>query len=376
MDLGRRAQIDRYIYHAIPEDPDGKTDILSIPAEDAQDTIDVAWKKVDEPVPTIHPNTHTLEDQTALLRKLCLKISSRDHILPTDFYITGVKCTDPEPQFSGSSAHIYLGEYRGKVVIVKRPLISSNDMTGTSDLMLEFCREALLWNKLRHPHILPLIGVSRDAFVRTICLVSPRMDGGSLRQRVSNQDHGKRLSADSFEAHVNRWLYQAVLGLVYLHGQGVVHGDFHGGNILIDADETAKVTDFGFSLIADATPKAYGSRHGGAAFYWRAPEFWEPELFGLEHSRASPACDSYAFGCTCIEVYTDRAPWTPASGKSPTMYRVSKEVLNGKRPPRPTSPYGNLMCDHLWEVVEDSWRQYHTERLTAAQIADRMAVFG
>ena len=74
------------------------------------------------------------------------------------------------------------------------------------------------------------------------------------------------------------------------------------GNILIDEEDCARLTDFGFALIAAATPNAYGSKHGGAAHHFMAPELWEPSEFGLDQPRPTKQSDIYSFGCTCIEV--------------------------------------------------------------------------
>ena len=108
-------------------------------------------------------------------------------------------------------------------------------------------------------------------------------------------------------------------GLQFLHEEGIVHGDLHGvgltiviqtiysrvllqGNVLIDDDDTARVTDFGMALIAEATSYQYASVHGGGATRWQAPELIDPEEFGFQSSRPTFASDIYAFACVCVEV--------------------------------------------------------------------------
>ncbi|KAH8101104.1 kinase-like domain-containing protein, partial [Cristinia sonorae] len=229
-----------------------------------------------------------------------------------------------------------------------------------------FCRESLLWSKLQHKHVLPFIGVSKDVFSRgMICMILPLMEAGNIRRRISTTDPGKQLTSTTFEAHV-------ALGLAYLHDHGVVHGDLHGGNILIDADDHALLTDFGFSVIAEATAGAYGSKHGGAAQHFMAPELWDPDEFGLTHARYTPATDAYGFGCTCIELYTGKMPF---AGPKMTAFKISMKVLDGKRPPRPSTPFDTPMSDRMWAVVEASWAQQPGERLKAADIAKSMEAF-
>ena len=100
-------------------------------------------------------------------------------------------------------------------------------------------------------------------------------------------------------------LRQISLGLGYLHDEGIVHGDLHGRNILVDSGGCVRLTDFGLSLLAEGTPYNYGSVHGGGAIRWSAPELFEPEEFGLDNARPTPRSDVYAFACVCIEVCGD-----------------------------------------------------------------------
>lgn len=72
--------------------------------------------------------------------------------------------------------------------------------------------------------------------------------------------------------------------------------------MLVDDAGCIQLTDFGMSLIADATPHNYASIHGGGALRWRAPELIDPEEFQMTSSRPTYQSDVYAFACTCIEV--------------------------------------------------------------------------
>lgn len=97
-------------------------------------------------------------------------------------------------------------------------------------------------------------------------------------------------------------LRQIALGLAYLHAEGIVHGDLHAGNILVDERGTVRLADFGLSLLSESTAYNYGSHHGGGAVHFTAPELIDPEAFSLENSRPTFRSDVYAFACVCIEV--------------------------------------------------------------------------
>ena len=95
-----------------------------------------------------------------------------------------------------------------------------------------------------------------------------------------------------------------------------MHGDLHGGNILLDGDGHARLTDFGLSLLAEATPRMYGSMHGGGFASYRAPELHDPEQFDLVSTRPTFPSDVYAFGCTCVEVVSsEQRSQTPCADK-------------------------------------------------------------
>jgi serine/threonine protein kinase len=53
------------------------------------------------------------------------------------------------------------------------------------------CREALLWRQLSHPHILPFLGIDTETFAsrNALCLVSPWMQHGTLKQYVTSPSY-------------------------------------------------------------------------------------------------------------------------------------------------------------------------------------------
>ena len=70
----------------------------------------------------------------------------------------------------------------------------------------------------------------------------------------------------------------------------------------MDDNESIRITDFGTSLLEEATAYQYASVHGGGAMRWTAPELFEPEEFGLSSRRPTYQSDIYSYGCICVEV--------------------------------------------------------------------------
>jgi ankyrin repeat protein/serine/threonine protein kinase len=143
-----------------------------------------------------------------------------------------------------------------------------------------FAREVSVWFGLSHPHVVRLFGACHVGTPFFACEFAPN---GSLDKYL--RQHSEEI-----------WqkLYEAALGVQYLHAREIVHGDLKCNNILVGADGKAKVTDFGLSSDAALLDKADPQVSG--AWQWVAPEC-------LEHgsSRLSSASDVYALGMCIVE---------------------------------------------------------------------------
>ncbi|KAL0568702.1 Rho guanine nucleotide exchange factor [Marasmius crinis-equi] len=90
----------------------------------------------------------------------------------------------------------------------------------------EYLREAIVWKQLKHPNLLPFLGMFYlDGTRQRICLVSPWMEHGNLVHYLKDTP---RESVDHLLL-----VYDIVSGLSYLHVMKVVHADLKGVNILI-----------------------------------------------------------------------------------------------------------------------------------------------
>jgi len=82
-------------------------------------------------------------------------------------------------------------------------------------------------------------------------------------------------------------------GLAYAHRQGVVHRDIKPGNVMVDAEETLKILDFGIARLADSTLTVSGSIIG-------TPNYMSPEQIMGEP--IGPQSDIFAVGCLAYEI--------------------------------------------------------------------------
>ncbi|KAJ7455426.1 kinase-like domain-containing protein [Mycena latifolia] len=225
------------------------------------------------------------------------------------------------------------------------------------DVSQKFCREALVWQALRHKYILPLIDIDRETFP-SFCLVSPWMKHGTIL---------KYLSEHRQHASIDKLISQVAEGLGYLHSKDVVHGDLRGVNILVSDDGDACSADFGLSsacephsvanIILRSTDRAGSAR-------WFAPELIFPTDFGCERFVRTTASDVYAFACVCLQLHTGKPPFSEVSEDMVVLIKVS----NGERPARPES-----MSDVLWAVVTKAWAQDFHDRPNIHTIATTLS---
>ncbi|KAJ7605510.1 hypothetical protein DFH06DRAFT_1487185 [Mycena polygramma] len=314
--------------------------VLRLEGDSAQSFLDVVQSTLDK---GLLINQQHSRMARRIIRKLCESCDK----LPSSLFIGGVSRQEERPTFGGGYGDIYRASYGNKIVALKH-MRAVHFMRGTElrRIRLKFCREALVWKDLHHPHILPFLGIDQESFPPSLCMVSPWMEHGTVMNYLKEHGH----------ANVDKLLYEIAQGLEYLHWRGIVHGDLRGANILITEDWTACLADFGLSNFSDATASTTSNRAGSS--YWMAPELLDPNRFGYEFAR-TPASDVYAFACVCLELYTGRPPFMNLHQTAALM-----KIINGERPERPSG--FPAMSDLLWQHVTACWVDNPTARpLTA-----------
>src|SRR5438128_974745 len=104
-----------------------------------------------------------------------------------------------------------------------------------------FDREARAAASLAHPNITQLFDYGEaDGRPFTVLEYLP---GGTLEQRLT----GKPLP----DAETDRIAREVAAGLAHAHERGVIHRDLKPANVLFDAEERAKIADFGIARLSE-----------------------------------------------------------------------------------------------------------------------------
>ncbi|MBW0091178.1 serine/threonine protein kinase [Pseudonocardia sp. KRD-184] len=162
-------------------------------------------------------------------------------------------------------------------------------------------REMDALTRVRHTGLVALHDGGVDA--GTPYLVLDLVDGPSLAERIALDGP---LDIDAVVALGARM----AAALAAVHAAGIVHRDIKPANVLLEADGTPRLTDFGISRALDATTMTQSGAVLGTAAYL-APE----QVRGHE---VTGAADVYALGLVLLEALKGRREYPGGSVESAT----------------------------------------------------------
>ncbi|KZT01532.1 kinase-like protein [Laetiporus sulphureus 93-53] len=121
-----------------------------------------------------------------------------------------------------------------------QPHLPLTDQLGSTEHKIR--KEIAIMKKCRHPHVVRLLEVIDDNLSEKIYMVMEYLQGGEIKWRTANDEPVLRVE------QTRRICRDVILGLEYLHHQGIIHRDIKPANLLWSADRrTVKITDFGVS---------------------------------------------------------------------------------------------------------------------------------
>ena len=205
---------------------------------------------------------------------------------------------------------------------------------------------------LRHPNIVEVYEVGEDAGCVYFSMELVR--GGTLAGRAKRQPLVPAEAAAMVE--------QLAVAVHAAHVVGLLHRDIKPANVLLTADGSPKLSDFGLAKWMD---REDGLTETGAVL--GTPSYMAPEqAVGSQHGTLGPPTDVYGLGATLYDLLTGRPPFRAAS----TFETLQKVIHEPPVAPRALSPAvpPDLEAVCLKCLEKDPARRYATAQELANDI--------
>jgi serine/threonine protein kinase len=228
----------------------------------------------------------------------------------------------------GAFAKVYqcLNTETGELVAAKHFRFSEDQRRVVKEY-LSLKREISVLRELNHVNVVKYIQADLSPEQDAIDVLLEFVPGGSIHKLLGEY---KGLA----ESVVCAFTRQLLDGLRYLHEHGIIHRDLKCANLLLDANGTVKITDFGASKRVELEESMKLTRSLKGSPYWMAPEV----VLKRGHSFAA---DIWSLGCVIIEMSTGRAPWSEFSKEAGEVLRLIGKPGSKKYTDLPIIPAGS-----------------------------------
>ncbi|XP_073010080.1 rust resistance kinase Lr10-like [Typha latifolia] len=196
---------------------------------------------------------------------------------------------------AGGFGKVYKGQFPNGIQIAVKVLNSSIEKRPGE----QFIAEVSTIGRTYHKNLVRLYGFCFDITVKA--LVYEYMEKGSLDQYLFSDNNNNNKNNNTIEREK---LYEiaigTAMGIRYLHEEcqhKIIHYDIKPANVLLTANFTPKVGDFGLAKLCDSSSIATVTGGVRGTPGYAAPELWKQLPGGVTHK-----CDVYSFGMLLLEI--------------------------------------------------------------------------
>jgi len=257
----------------------------------------------------------------------------------------------------GGYADIYCGVISDRNTVVAIKVFRDAHLKAQSpELQRKYAKrlnkEYRVWALLRHPNVLPLLGLIDHPSIPSTGIVAPRCSYGDLRSLFARQIRPAQA--------VNRLaiVIGVASGLAYVHENEVVHGDLTMNNILIELINgtfTPLLSDFGRSRVLEQA--GYTTSIGNAVHRHMPPEILTVDDEHRSTKAFTQAADVWCFGMVMLETLTGKPPFfgmNELQAATAVAYKHEKPDQNRY----PAFPHHNT----CWQIMRECWHKDPSRR--------------
>ncbi|MBV9190110.1 MAG: SUMF1/EgtB/PvdO family nonheme iron enzyme [Betaproteobacteria bacterium] len=202
----------------------------------------------------------------------------------------------------------------GRHVAIKTILKSHMDERTAKDYSARFRREAQAVGKLNHPNVVQVHDFGEEGDMAY--LVMEFIKGKELKTYFDDNERFDLKTAV-------RIMSELCEALEFAHKAGIIHRDVKPGNVMLDAEQRVKLTDFGVARIQDAT----GTHMTQAGSMVGTPAYMSPEQ--IAGRPVDARSDVFSAGIILYQFLTGEMPFTGAGA-----WTVAKKIMQDE----PTMP--------------------------------------
>ncbi len=191
--------------------------------------------------------------------------------------------------------------YKARQVQLNRACALKMILAGvhaTPQAAARFLSEAQAIARLHHPHIVQIYSIGDVNGLPYVEL--EYLPGGGLDRQLDGTPWKPDRAA--------RLVEQLARGIAEAHGQSIVHRDLKPANVLMSADGTPKISDFGLAKFLGSDSDLTRSEA-----IMGSPSYMAPEQAEGKTREVGPEADVYALGTILYELLTGRTPFRGAS---------------------------------------------------------------
>ncbi len=254
------------------------------------------------------------------------------------------QCEIEEKIGEGGMGSVYRGRHKSLDIPRAIKVLPKHIDLKDPEYSQRFFREARIAARLRHPNIVQVheCGAEEGYYY----LIMDYVDGPTCRELVEEKGRLDWQEAVKITCQIAE-------GLRHAANNGVIHRDVTPGNIIIDSDGTAKITDLG--LAKETATDTTGLTRSGASL--GTPYYMSPEQINSARD-VDFRTDIYSLGATLYHMVCGTVPYTGTTFE--VMTKQVREPLPSPKEHVPDLPDG--LCDVLRKMmaksVDDRYSDY------------------